>query len=176
MATKLNTDTYAIVASKSDYADGAQQEFHGTQDKRWHSVERAASLSRAGWSIIDITADGKSDKESSQALINRHGFYTQFATANAMAPTVEKTNGTVEKTMEVSFVDQERLAQPLRNLGKLVTSINQTILKGKLPIDSANSMALESFHALRILGVSSEVVMEALKSEYPELVRTRKSE
>lgn len=172
MATQLNSDTYAVLAKRPGTDE--VKEFHGTQDKRWHTVERAASLARAGWEIVDITGEDGTDVKGNQDLINRHNVFSAYATEHSMSHTVEQKGATPEKTMELSFEDQEVLALPLRNLTKLTNFISQQVLKGKKPVDSCNALASESLHTLRTLGVEPSVLLEAVKTFYPELSGQRK--
>lgn len=168
MAVQLNTVHYVVVASKSDYKDGKPYQFTGSQDKRWHTVDRAASLSKAGFTIHDILEDGKSDLEGNIALLTRHGIKSNYATEHNLEP--RPTNGKkaapAEKTMQVDFEQQELMAPPVRDLAKLATYVSQQIVRGNMPVDSVNLLATQAMVTLKTLGVKPEVIEQAYASTF----------
>ena len=157
MAMQLGTYNYQVVARK----DGVEKPFHGVKDHRWHTVDRANILAKAGWEIVDFQ------------VLNSKG---EFETDPKAHADYKKRygGGTHEVTMEIDFVRQEELLAPLVDLGKIVTATSQSITKGKLPVDTVNSMANQALHTLSTLGVTPEVLIEALKLSYPQLVGNRR--
>src|SRR5713101_625148 len=142
MATNLNSNTYAVLVRKDD---GTQGEYHALEDKRWHSVEKAVQIIKINpsWTIVDITKDGQSDMEAHQALINRHDITTDYARNHQMGRTQDKVPGTnaPEKTVKLTFDEQELYTQPLSDTLKLVKAIGQSVQRGTLPVDSSNLLA-----------------------------------
>src|ERR1700747_3135134 len=120
MSTTIGMDNYVVISRK----DGvARTEFHGTKDTRWHSVERAASLYKAGFVIQDIREDGKTDVLAHQALLDRHGIMSQYATEHKLVAKPSNGKAPAEKRLELTFDQQETMAEPVRNLTKLSTAI-----------------------------------------------------
>lgn len=157
MAMTLGTYNYQVVARK----DGVEKAFHGVKDQRWHTVDRGNSLAKAGWEIVDFQ------------MLNSKGEFETDAKAHADYKK-RYGGGTPEVTMEIDFVRQEELLAPLVDLGKIVTATSQSITKGKLPVDTVNAMAAQALHTLSTLGVTPEVLIEALKLSYPQLVGNRR--
>lgn len=154
MAMQLGTYNYQVLARKDG---GEVKPFHGVKDQRWHTVDRANSLAKAGWEIVDFQ------------VLNSKGEYETDPKAHADYKK-RYGGGTPEVTMEIDFIRQEELLAPLVDLGKIVTLTSQSINKGKLPVDTVNAMATQALHTLSTLGVTPEVLIEALKLSYPQLV------
>jgi hypothetical protein len=170
MSVQLNTNTYAVVVKMPD---GSTKEYHAFEDKRWHSVEKAAQVLREvpGSEILDITKNGQTDIEAHQALINRHNYKTAIARNHQMDRTQDEKSRTksVEETKKLSFDERETIGQPVSDLLKLSRSIGQSVQNGALPVDSSNLLATQSMLTLKTLGVKPEVVLEAIKNYFPEL-------
>jgi hypothetical protein len=168
MAVQLNTVHYVVVASKSDYKDGKPYQFTGSQDKRWHTVDRAASLSKAGFTVHDILEDGKTDVEGNVALLTRHGIKSEYAKEHNLEP--RPTNGKkaapAERTMAVSFEQQEIMAPPVRDMAKISTYISQQIVRGNMPIDSVNLSVTQAMTMFKALNVDPKVIQEAFASVF----------